>query len=251
MPASRPTLTLRSYAAAACLHAHADYHQLVLPIAGAMRMDVAGTPGEIAGERAVLVARGLPHEFRVDGWNRFVVLDFPDAARRGPVLAAGVVERARQAPFFALDKGFQHLALYLAHVMDQGPLPDAISGQAADLVSHAVLGALPGAAVDEAVARAVALIHARHPERLTVAVLATAVGVSASVLHERFRGATGRTPIDYLQSVRLDEAERLLRASRLSIAEIAQRVGFSDQTALTRALRRRRGVTPGSLRRAS
>ena len=75
------------------------------------------------------------------------------------------------------------------------------------------------------------------------------IGVSASVLHERFRLITGHAPIEYLQSVRLDEAERLLRASRLSIAEIALRVGFSDQTALTRALKRRRGVTPGAVRR--
>jgi AraC-like DNA-binding protein len=243
-------LSMRSYAAAACLHAHDSYHQLVLPVLGAMNMDIAGKPGEIAGEHAVLVARGLPHEFRVDGWNRFVVLDFPASGARGPELAPGVIARAHAAPFFALDQGFKHLALYLAHALDDGALPDAIAHQAIDLVTHAVTRALPGADVDEAVARAIGHIHARFPERLTVAVLAAEIGVSASVLHERFRQATGRTPIDYLQSVRLDEAERLLRASRLSIAEIAVRVGFSDQTALTRALRRRRGVTPGAMRRA-
>jgi len=241
---------MRSYSAAACLHAHDDYHQLVLPVLGAMNMDVAGKPGEIAGERAVLVARGLPHEFRVAGVHRFVVLDFPSAASRGPELAPGVIARARAAPFFALDQGFKHLALYLAHALDDGALPDAIARQAVDLVTHAVTRALPGEDMDEAVARAIGHIHARFPERLTVPALAAEAGVSASVLHERFRGATGRTPIDYLQSVRLDEAERLLRASRLSIAEIAVRVGFSDQTALTRALRRRRGVTPGAMRRA-
>jgi AraC-like DNA-binding protein len=249
VPVSRPTLSLRSYAAAACRHAHDGYHQIVLPVLGAMRMDVAGTPGEIAGERAVLVARGLPHAFQVEGWNRFVVLDFPVGGGRGPDLAPGVVDLARRRPFFALDEGFRHLTLYLAYAMQDGALPEAIARQAAELVTHAVTRAMPAEAGDAAVARAIGHIHARFPRALTVADLAAEVGLSPSALHARFRLATGHTPIGYLQSVRLDEAERLLRASRLSIAEIAGRVGFSDQTALTRALRRQRGVTPGSLRR--
>ena len=49
-------------------------------------------------------------------------------------------------------------------------------------------------------------------------------------------------------NVRLDHAERLLRASDLSIAEIAVATGFSDQSALTRSLRRRRGTTPARFR---
>jgi AraC-like DNA-binding protein len=241
---------MRSYDAASRLHAHDGYHQLVLPVMGSMQMQVAGRRGAIRDAQGVLVGRGLPHEFQVSGPNRFVVLDFPSAQGRGPDLAAGVIARARQAPYFALDQGFMHLSLYLAHTMQDGALPPAIAQQAVDLVTHAVMRAMPGEAPDAAVARAIAHIHARYPERLTVPALAAEAGVSASVLHERFRLATGRTPIDYLQSVRLDEAERLLRASRLSIAEIAQRVGFSDQTALTRALRRQRGITPGGVRRA-
>jgi len=250
MAPKRPKLSTRTYGAAATLHAHDGYHQVVLPVRGAMRMDVAGTPGDIAGAQGVLVGRGLPHEFQVDGENRFVVLDFPVEGGRGPDFAQGVVDRARQAPFFALDAGFRHLALYLAHALDQGALPEALARQAIELVSHAVTRALPPGAADDGVAKVIGHIHARFPERLTVATLAREIGVSASALHERFRLVTGHAPIAYLQSVRLDEAERLLRASRLSIAEIALRVGFSDQTALTRALKRRRGVTPAGVRRA-
>lgn len=249
MAPKRPKLTTKTYGAASTIHAHDDFHQVVLPISGAMHMDVAGSPGDIAGSQGVLVGRGLPHEFQVTGDNRFVVLDFPVEGPRGPDFAQGVVDRARQAPFFALDQGFRHLALYLAHALDQGALPEALARQAIDLVSHAVTRALPPGAADDGVAKVIGHIHARFPERLTVGTLAQEIGVSASVLHERFRLVTGHAPIEYLQTVRLDEAERLLRASRLSIAEIALRVGFSDQTALTRALKRRRGVTPAVVRR--
>jgi transcriptional regulator GlxA family with amidase domain len=98
--------------------------------------------------------------------------------------------------------------------------------------------------------RALAVIDARYAERLTVAKLARSAGMGVSRFHERFRRETGRTPADCLAETRLDHAAALLRDSGLSIAEIALSVGFSDQSALTRSFRRRRGTTPASLRRA-
>jgi len=65
-----------------------------------------------------------------------------------------------------------------------------------------------------------------------------------------FRDATGRSPAAALTEIRLDRAVELLRGTDLPIAEVALAAGYSDQTALTRALRRRRGVTPAGLRRS-
>ena len=69
-----------------------------------------------------------------------------------------------------------------------------------------------------------------------------------SRFHATFRRETGDTPADRLAATRLDRAEDLLRETRLSIAEIALAVGFSDQSALTRSFRRRRGTTPAAFR---
>lgn len=51
-------------------------------------------------------------------------------------------------------------------------------------------------------------------------------------------------PVDYLKRLHLEEAARLLRSTRLSMCEIALRCGFYDQSAFSKALRKRNGVAP-------
>ena len=241
-------LSIRTYSAAVSRHTH-DYHQLILPVEGRMEIDVGGIAGRVDGEGAALVVGGTAHGFRAEGQNRFLILDLT-GGRRGVALPDPVLRRACGRPFFAVDQGLSHLVGYLAHTLGGRMLPPALAHHAIDLVVDAVMQAGEETSGDPAVERAIGLIHACFAEPLTVAVLAKAAGLSPSVLHERFRRSTGRTPIAYLQDVRLDAAELLLRRSRRSIAGIALSVGFSDQTALTRSLRRRRGFTPGAARRA-
>ena len=242
-------LSIRSYSAAVSRHVH-DFHQLILPVEGLMEIDVGGTAGRVDGEAAALVVGGMGHAFRAEGQNRFLVVDLV-GGRPGLVLPDAVLRRACGRPFFAVDLGLRHLVGYVAHTLGGRALPGGLAHSAVDLVVEAVMrarGVEPD--VDPAVERAVALIHARFAEPLSVAMLARAACLSSSALNERFRRVTGRTPIAYLQDIRLDAAERLLRRSRRSIAGIALSVGFSDQPALTRSLRRRRGITPAAARRA-
>jgi transcriptional regulator GlxA family with amidase domain len=89
----------------------------------------------------------------------------------------------------------------------------------------------------------------RYAENLTVADLAEEAGLAASQFHALFRRATGATPARALAELRLDRAGELLCGTGLPIAEIALMVGFSDQSALTRCFRRRRGTTPERVRR--
>ena len=94
------------------------------------------------------------------------------------------------------------------------------------------------------------MIEKSYAERLTVRALARSAGMGLSRFHEQFRWETGCTPAERLLVTRLDRAEDLLRETSLPIAEIALAVGFSDQSALTRSFRRRRGTTPAAVRRS-
>lgn len=66
-----------------------------------------------------------------------------------------------------------------------------------------------------------------------------------------FDGVFGETPHDFLMRRRLDEARRLLRESRLAIAEIALVAGFDNRCTFARLFRRRYGITAGDYRRAN
>lgn len=64
----------------------------------------------------------------------------------------------------------------------------------------------------------------------------------------RFKKVTGLSPIDYVQSLRLEEAKQMLETTDLPVEEIAAAVGYDD-TFFRRLFRRRVGVTPGAYRR--
>ena len=87
--------------------------------------------------------------------------------------------------------------------------------------------------------------------RLSIAQMAGAVGLSESWFSLVFRNTTGVTPHQWQLNNRLDLARKLLRESDLSVADIADRLGFSDQAHLTRAFRNRVGETPASWRRGN
>jgi transcriptional regulator GlxA family with amidase domain len=60
--------------------------------------------------------------------------------------------------------------------------------------------------------------------------------------------ATGQPPLALVQHVRLAQARVLLETSRLSVAQIAERVGYADATALRRMMKKAMGATPRQLR---
>lgn len=101
------------------------------------------------------------------------------------------------------------------------------------------------------VRRAIAFIDDHCTRALTVGEIAEVARVSERHLHATFRRELGLSPLKYVVDRRLDVAESLLRGTDLSIAEIAQRCGYLEQTSLTRSLRNRRGLTPKSLRTLS
>jgi AraC-like DNA-binding protein len=72
-----------------------------------------------------------------------------------------------------------------------------------------------------------------------------------SRLHALFQAELDTSPHAWLRDVRLARARTWLAETTAPIAGIALAAGFSDQSALTRALRDATGMTPGAYRRAS
>jgi transcriptional regulator GlxA family with amidase domain len=107
---------------------------------------------------------------------------------------------------------------------------------------------LPTAA-DETVARACRWLEENHARPVRMRELAEAVLLTERTLLRRFRGSVGRTPVQYLQAVRIERAKRLLETGGESAGEIAAMVGYADATAFFKAFRELTGLTPGEYRR--
>jgi transcriptional regulator GlxA family with amidase domain len=78
---------------------------------------------------------------------------------------------------------------------------------------------------------------------LDVASLASRAGMSERSFHRKFLVETGKTPAQFIESVRVDAA-RMLLMQGLSLKVIAAQVGLSPTTRLTAAFERRFGLTP-------
>lgn len=79
--------------------------------------------------------------------------------------------------------------------------------------------------------------------------LASALGVSKTVLCERFQRLLGMSPMRYLREWRLYLASADLADSALSMARVAERAGYGTEAAFNRAFSRRYGAPPATWRR--
>jgi AraC-like DNA-binding protein len=98
--------------------------------------------------------------------------------------------------------------------------------------------------------RAKDLADARHPERLTVADMAAAAGLSKAHFSREFHRAFGESPHHYLLTRRLERAAALLRMTDWTVAEICFSVGLSSVGSFTTSFKRAYGLTPINYRAA-
>ncbi len=82
----------------------------------------------------------------------------------------------------------------------------------------------------------------------TITALAGRVGMAPSTLRRRFKQATGMGVNAWVLSRRIAAACQLLGDSRLSIGQIAQRLGYGDIYFFSRQFRQRTGLTPSAYR---
>ncbi len=121
------------------------------------------------------------------------------------------------------------LAAYLQHHYSNGPEPAPIKGRLPRRGLAAVLD----------------WVRSHLSEPISLEEMADVCQLSVFHFSRLFKESTGATPHQYVIRSRIEEAKRLLRSERhLSVAEIGQRVGFSDQSHFTASFRRATGTTP-------
>lgn len=264
-----PRLSLRSYGTEIDCHTH-HFNQLVLPRHGRMVMEIAGRGGNVGVEHGAFVAAGMAHEYLAGRGDQFFVLDLIDDEGCPDDI---VLDELTSAPFFRLTPAQCDLLSYLDRVAPALP-----SGEGAFISSNGwssaplsrerwkrlgeswallMLESLslaresrPSASVlPAALKRALDIMRDGYWKKLSIANISREAGLSETRLFLMFRQHLGCTPHAYLSDLRLMTAERLLAETALPIVEIALRSGYRDQSALTRQMQRRRGMTPVAHRR--
>lgn len=97
---------------------------------------------------------------------------------------------------------------------------------------------------DERLARALQQMHSAVEEAWTVDRLAKIAALSRSAFYERFTRTVGIAPMAYLQSWRMAIAKELLRGEGLTVAEVAERMGYGSTSTFSMAFSREVGEAP-------
>jgi AraC family transcriptional regulator len=103
--------------------------------------------------------------------------------------------------------------------------------------------------MDRRVSAALELIHANLSNRISVAELARAVNMSRWRFCHVFKREMSLSPSDYIGTLRMREAEKMLGETFLSVKEIRAELGNLDRTHFSRAFKKFRGLTPAQFRR--
>jgi len=74
-------------------------------------------------------------------------------------------------------------------------------------------------------------------------------GLTSRSFLRRFKQATGQTPVEYVQTLRVEEAKQMLETSDVSIDDVAIEVGYSEPAAFRSAFRKHVGVSPSAYRK--
>lgn len=108
---------------------------------------------------------------------------------------------------------------------------------------------IPITTVDEKfIERAISLVERNigNPD-FSIELFGREIGISRIHLYRRLHALTGKAPVDFVRTIRMERARELLEKSQLTIAEIAYQVGFNDPKYFTKQFRKEFNVLPSQI----
>jgi transcriptional regulator GlxA family with amidase domain len=97
---------------------------------------------------------------------------------------------------------------------------------------------------DKVIAEAQVYIETHWGEKLSVEELSARYAVGRRNFDRRFIKATGNTPVEYLQRVKIEAAKRAFETTRKTVSEVMCDVGYTDSKAFREVFRRITGLSP-------
>lgn len=102
---------------------------------------------------------------------------------------------------------------------------------------------------DSVIARCQVWIAEHYTEPNPVTAMIQMSGLAERTFKRRFKQATGMSPLEYVHTLRLEEAKQLLESSDQPVEEVAYEVGYADTGFFNRLFKRKVNLTPAQYRK--
>jgi AraC-like DNA-binding protein len=245
---------------------------------------LAVEPGDL-----VLTTRGDPHALCSEGGRRAPLVSAADLPRRDDgghirvggggaettVLCGAFFFREEDHPALSALPRVLHvpaqtgraprwLAAYIdaltAEVFEGGPGSDLVMARISDalvaraLRFHVEQASEPGWLLglsEPHIAKSLSAMHEDLKRPWTLPALARVAGLSRAAFAARFAKTVGETPMRYLAQCRMRRAMALLKSERVTLAQVADSVGYGSEAAFSAAFKRVAAVSPGAYGRSA
>ncbi len=229
-----------------------DSWLLFLTRAGAGRLQLPGGP-LITGPGDVLLCRpGVPQDYRTDPatgrwafrWAHLRVRPELEPRLRWPEVAPGWM-RLHIDDVEERHALWRRLGEAVRWASSRHPCARELALHAIEEVLLRLAAVVPQqGGPDARLARVLDLVAARLEAPWDVARMASESGLSPSRFAHAFRAACGTTPRRWVEDRRIERAVQLLRATGLTVAEVAAKVGFDDPFHFAIRVKARTGRAP-------
>ncbi|KLN60484.1 hypothetical protein WH96_12260 [Kiloniella spongiae] len=243
----------RSYTSDIKSHSHSTFHQLIIPHKGELELEAEQSSGVARIDQVAIITANDTHAFRSINPNSFTVVDFDFTDANYMPELNSLWDSAHNQILFPLDEGLLNLSLFTAsEFKDTGELKDqamtSIGEQSIKLFLLALADRNNSAdnKLPEKLQKALKFIKQNHTRKLSSKDIAEQACLSVSHLHALFSNYLGYSPQKFQTGLKLEHARQLVLNTKLSLIEIAQDTGYSDQSSFNRAYRNSFGITPGN-----
>ena len=234
-----PHICFQSYANECHVHEH-EFHQIVLPISGALDLRVAHTEDVVSASQIAIIAAGSEHAFSASPVNRFVVANIPYA----------MFPHMEKLPAFAnVDASLQQYLCFVQQYLKGG-------GRCHQAIVELLVALLQekfesSTKQDKRLNAVKQFIDTHYLEPLCIPQLAQVGHLSVRQLNTLFRELFGQSPKQYLIAKRMTKAKQLLLHSNDNVSQIAQQVGYSSLATFSERFKQYNHCSPKEFRRNS
>lgn len=227
------SFSIRAYSKQRQGHAH-DYHQMVLPIQGAIEIELTGYSGRVSVGECVVIRAGTFHHFHADEAARFIVVDTPTLPEKftTPEFVQFSITPPLMSFLYFIEKQLEFQV-------------DSQLEQSIFALFFTLLSQQDGEVLLSPRMRATrAYIVENLDTELTIEALASIAFQSPTQFKKHFKAALGISPFQFITGQRMEKAKALLTHTDLPVQIVAERVGYQDLSAFSRRFSSHFGMSP-------
>lgn len=212
---------------------HHTFAQLLFPLEGSMEIKTKKDSRELDETGIFLIPSFCIHTYYARKTNEFLVVDIPKHFLE--------LSDTHPGMYFSMTNSWKAIRYLL--------LEEILNNNSQSIAIQYIIRLIAEKIKITSSLPSIEYIHNHFSEPLNIEKLASIENFHPVYFTQWFKNNTGKSPIAYIQEVRLKEAKKLLIETDLSITNIALQVGYNQLSSLSRLFYKYEGLSPSLYRK--